>query len=142
MLRILFSSTLLLLMACSVEPEPIRYGRDACHACKMTLSDRRFGAEVVSAKGKAFKFDDVNCLAGFVKSGFLPKDQIALVLVINHAQPEKLIDAKTATFVYSSELRSPMRSDLAAFPSRAEAEKVASQMAGRVLTWEEALSMF
>lgn len=142
MLRILFSSILVLLMACAAEPEPIRYGRDNCYACKMTLSDRRFGAEVVSAKGKVFKFDDVNCLAGFLKSGFLPKDQQALVLVVSHAQPEKLIDARKAAFVYSAELRSPMRSDLAAFPSRAEAETVAKQVAGRVLTFEEALSMF
>ena len=38
--------------SCSAGPEPIRYGQDNCHHCKMTLTDKRFGAEIVTQKGK------------------------------------------------------------------------------------------
>ncbi|MDX1911017.1 MAG: hypothetical protein SFV22_06010, partial [Saprospiraceae bacterium] len=54
------------MVACSTGPEPIRYGQDNCHACKMTLTDRRFGAEIVTKKGKVYKFDDLNCLMGHI----------------------------------------------------------------------------
>src|SRR5690606_41654244 len=59
------------LQACSVGPEPLRYGEDACHSCRMTLMDKKFGAEVVSVKGKVFKFDDMNCMVNFLNSGTL-----------------------------------------------------------------------
>jgi copper chaperone NosL len=36
------------LAACTVEPEPLRFGKDGCHACKMTLMDSKFGAEIVT----------------------------------------------------------------------------------------------
>ena len=40
------------LTGCSTEPLPIRYGQDNCDFCKMTISDHRFGAEIVTKKGK------------------------------------------------------------------------------------------
>jgi len=56
-----------LLTACSHEPDPIRYGKDACAHCKMTIMDKRFSAELITAKGKVFKFDAAECMAGFLK---------------------------------------------------------------------------
>ena len=39
--------------SCSTEPEPLHYGTDVCHFCKMTLVDNKFGAELVTKNGKA-----------------------------------------------------------------------------------------
>ena len=35
------------------------------YTCKMTLVDKKFGAEVVTKKGKVYKFDDLNCMIKF-----------------------------------------------------------------------------
>ncbi|HSN59587.1 MAG TPA: hypothetical protein VLR49_01530, partial [Ferruginibacter sp.] len=40
------------LSSCSTDPQPLRIGQDNCDFCKMTISDKRFGAEVVTKKGK------------------------------------------------------------------------------------------
>ena len=56
------------LSSCSTEPEPIRIGKDNCQFCKMTISDKRFGAEIVTKKSKIFKFDDQHCLFYYMNS--------------------------------------------------------------------------
>ena len=107
----------LVFSACSVEPEPLIYGKDQCSSCKMTLMDRKFGAELVTAKGKIYKFDDLNCLFNFYNEGTLNKDDYQFKLVIDFSQPEKLINAETARYLKSTEIKSPMASQVAAFES-------------------------
>ena len=58
----------LLLTACSDEgswPEgmvAIKWDRDNCTRCKMSISDRRFAAEIRGGpKNTAYKFDDIGC---------------------------------------------------------------------------------
>jgi copper chaperone NosL len=88
----------------------LQYGKDACYACKMTLVDKKFGAEIVTKKWKVYKFDDLNCLVNFYNSGYEPDENIAHLLVIDFTQPEKLIDTKQTFFVKSDKLRTPMAS--------------------------------
>ena len=38
--------------SCNAGPVPIKPGKDNCQFCKMTISDIRFGAEIITAKGK------------------------------------------------------------------------------------------
>ena len=65
----LASIAALILSSCSVEPQAIAIGKDLCDECHMTIMDPKFGGEVVTKKGKVFKFDDVHCLIRFSKSG-------------------------------------------------------------------------
>ncbi len=68
-----------LISSCNTGPEPFKFGKDNCHFCKMTISDARFGAEIVTTKGKIYKFDDVKCMQGFIdqdKSIKLKKSKI------------------------------------------------------------------
>ena len=64
-LTILFIS--LLLSSCSAGPVPLKPGTDNCEFCKMTISDIRYGAEIITKKGKIFKFDDPQCAISFLK---------------------------------------------------------------------------
>lgn len=133
---------LISLYACNVGPEPLRYGEDACHTCKMTLMDKKFGAEVVSAKGKIFKFDDMNCMVNFLNSGTLAERDIAHRLVVDYATPEKLIAADNAFYLKSSEIRSPMASQVAAFERKADMERHLNTWRGIYLTWGELVTQF
>jgi len=105
----------LVFWGCSIEPEPLIYGKDQCHSCKMTLMDKKFGAELVTTKGKVYKFDDINCLFNFYNEGSVNKEDFRLKLVVDFSQPEKLIDAEKAVYLKSGEIKSPMASQVAAF---------------------------
>lgn len=130
------------IQACSVGPEPLRYGEDACHTCRMTLMDKKFGAEVVSVKGKVFKFDDMNCMVNFLNSGTLAERDIAYRLVVDYTVPEKLISAENAFYLKSDEIRSPMASQVAAFEQKADMDRHKGSWEGIYLTWGELVTQF
>lgn len=127
----------LLVVACSVEPEPLRYGKDGCHTCKMTLMDNKFGAEILTSKGKIYKFDDVNCLLRFYNSGAVPTEDVKGILIVDFSKPEKLIDATNAFYVRSESIKSPMASNVAAFGTSEDLEKLNADWNGIPLRWNE-----
>lgn len=129
-------------VACKVEPENIHYGTDGCHHCKMTLMDKRFGAEVVTAKGKVYKFDDVNCMMNYLSSGEVDERDIAFRLVIDYANPETLIDAREAFYLKSPQIKSPMASQVAAFSGKSTMEEFNTEWKGIYLTWGELVTQF
>ncbi|MBX2963895.1 MAG: nitrous oxide reductase accessory protein NosL [Cyclobacteriaceae bacterium] len=130
------------LLGCQVKPEPIVFGKDQCYACKMTIMDKRFGAEVVTTKGKVYKFDDVNCMIGFIDSEDVEDRDVAYKLVIDYAQPEKLIGAGEAFYIKSPEVRSPMASQVASFETDESKNEHKKQWNGIYLTWGELTTQF
>jgi copper chaperone NosL len=132
-----------LLAACSVKPEPISYGQDNCHLCKMTIMDKKFGAEVVTTKGKVFKFDEVNCMVNFLNSGYLDDRDVAFRLVVDYSQPGKLIAADEAFFIKSPDIRSPMASQVASFEKDESKNEFKKQWSNSIyLTWGELTTQY
>ena len=127
---------------CTVEPEPLVYGTDACHTCKMTLMDPKFGAEIVTKKGKVFKFDDVNCMLGFYHADFEEQGNIAHLLVVNFAQPTKLIDATNSWYLKSELIKSPMASGTAAFATQEEYSPYKKEWKAILMSWGETNTQF
>jgi copper chaperone NosL len=127
----------LFIISCSVEPEPIQYGKDACYHCKMTLMDNKFGAEVVSTKGKIFKFDDANCLVNFLNGEELADKDIAQCLITEYASPGVLVNAKTALYIKSEQIKSPMASNIAAFNNKTTLLHYNDTWKGEKLTWRD-----
>jgi len=125
------------LASCSVKPEPLILGKDACYTCKMTLMDERFGGEIVTKKGKVYKFDDLNCMINFSKSGYEPSENIALQLVVDYAHPGQLVDVQKTSYCKSDEIKSPMAGQAAAFEKKEDLERFNSEWKGTVLTWAE-----
>ena len=130
------------LISCSVEPEPLQYGEDACHTCKMTLMDKKFGAELVTKKGKVYKFDDVNCMLTFYNSGEVDPSGFLYRLVVDFSQPGKLVDASNAFYLKSSEIKSPMASQIAAFEKKEVLDESKEQLEGIYLVWGELVTQF
>jgi copper chaperone NosL len=128
--------------ACTVEPEPLAYGTDMCHTCKMTLMDDKFGAEIVTKKGKVYKFDDVNCMLGFYHSDFESQGEIAHLLVVDFAQPTKLIDATNSWYLKSELIRSPMASGIAAFATEEEYSLYKKEWKAILMSWGETNTQF
>lgn len=118
-------------LACTTNADPIRYGKDACEHCKMTIVDPKFSAAYVTQKGKTYKFDDLACLIGYQNEHHVADADMAQILVADFGKPGMLIDARTATFRQSDELRSPMGGNTAAFATPTKAENVV----GKPRTW-------
>jgi len=130
-----------LIAACSRAPDPIRYGKDACTHCKMTIMDKRFAAELITAKGKVFKFDAAECMAGFLKENpAITTDAKSVFLVNDFTKPGQFTDARKSFFLRDSSLSSPMGGNLAAFISRSAAEGAKRDKSAQVFGWTQLLS--
>jgi copper chaperone NosL len=115
---------------CEAKPEPIRYGQDECADCKMMIADQRFGAEIVTRKGRVVKFDDVGCLQSFIARGTVPPGEIHSRVVSDFNQPNHFLPLDNAFFLKNDAIKSPMRSDIAAFATEAEMQKVKERLGG------------
>jgi copper chaperone NosL len=134
---------LMTLWSCNAEPDPIQFGKDECSDCRMTLTDKRFGAEIMTKKGKSYKFDDLNCLAHFKKTGSLPATEIAAEYVVCFDKPGTFLKVNDALFLSGEQVRSPMRGDVAAFSSNNEMKKAKADLGGgKELTWEAVAKLF
>jgi copper chaperone NosL len=111
----LFILTTTLFISCKPEPVAIQFGHDSCDYCKMVIMDPKFGAELVTTKGKAFKFDDINCLLNYAEENQLSPEMVAHWLVIDFSKPESFIPADKAFYTRSVSIMSPMASRIASF---------------------------
>lgn len=131
---------LCVLGSCSHTPEPIQYGKDACAHCRMTIMDKRFAAEIMTGKGKIFKFDAVECLAGFIKDNpGIGSDEKSIFLVSDFNHPGQFIDARKSFFLGDNSLSSPMGGNLAGFSSRPSAETSKKDRSAIIYTWPQLL---
>ena len=71
----------------------------------MLITDARFGAVVVTSKGRTLRFDSVDCLLKYQEGA--AADQRS-VWVVDAAEPNHLIPFAQARFVRDDSLRPPM----------------------------------
>lgn len=128
--------------SCSTGPEPIAYGHDGCSYCEMTIMDQRYGTELVTDKGKIFKFDSVECLVRFIKEGEADQTNVKLVLLTPFTHPETLEDANQSLILHSQGIPSPMGMFLTAFKDELTARKFQEENGGTIYTWKELLVKF
>ena len=129
---------LLLFFSCNVGPKAINYGSDGCYFCKMTIVDKVHAAEIVTKKGKVYKFDATECMVNFIAD--FDASEIELHLSNNYTEPETLIDATRATFLISENIPSPMGAFLSAFKNKADAKKFQDEKGGELYSWTQLLS--
>ncbi len=125
------------LSSCTAGPEPIKTGFDNCYFCKMTISDVRFGAELVTKKGKVYKFDDVHCLLSYLKTKDTDPGNVKDYYLTNYAGAHQLIKVNTALLLKSEALRSPMGGNVAAFDNTDSLVTVQKRFPGNTLTWND-----
>jgi copper chaperone NosL len=124
-----------LLVSCQVEPEPIDYGTDVCHHCKMTIVDKKFAAQAVTEKGKVYNFDAIECLVQFVDER--SETKFAFVQTNSYLKPEERLNVKDAFFVKSPEIPSPMGAYLSAYGKREAAKNRADHPEAKIMNWSQ-----
>jgi copper chaperone NosL len=126
----------ILITGCNPKAEKIAFGKDSCAECKMTIMDSKFGAEIVTRKGKVYKFDDAHCVAVFLERRDVELDEIHQTLFIDYNNSNEFVKVGKVEFVVSSQFKSPMGGNAAAFQNATEAKKKAAEMDGsKVTNW-------
>ncbi|MFZ0491377.1 MAG: nitrous oxide reductase accessory protein NosL [Salegentibacter sp.] len=125
---------LLLFTSCQVGPEPVNYGSDHCQYCSMTIVDKQYASEIVTKKGKVYKFDAIECMVNYHKEH--PDQEVAMFLVSDFKDPGKLISAPPATFLLSDNIASPMAANIAGFSSEEAARKTQTEFGGELFSWD------
>jgi len=135
---LLFS--ILLFSSCNIQPQKIEYGKDACFYCRMNIVDKQHSAELVSNKGKAYKFDATECMINHLEE--IDTSEMKLFLVADYNNPGILLDANTATFIISENIPSPMGEYLSAVSTKEEALNLQKTKGGDLYNWEELIIHF
>jgi copper chaperone NosL len=128
-------------IGCDVTPSPLAYGVDQCAYCGMIIADPRYGAELLTRTGKAYKFDSIECLAAFVSERRVAEGDVHSLWVTDFTAPQQLLTTKNAFFLRSPQLHSPMGLGLGAFATQEALNTAQNQYGGEVYTWEEVLAV-
>ena len=119
-------------------PRPIALGVDACAYCRMTISDSRFGGEVVTSTGRVLTFDSIECLADWARGNQLAQPRTLHVIDLQH--PGSFVGVDSAAFLRATMIASPMGRSLVAFASPRAATEQQAMLGGRVMRWAEVLA--
>ena len=119
----------------SNEPKPIKINTDSCDFCKMTIANGKFGAELITKKGRYYKFDDLACMVQFAKSNTVVPYQS--FFVNDYSKSNTLIPAETAFFLKGGKINSPMRGNMAAFSTANEQNDFGKKLEAQTTTWSE-----
>ncbi len=113
---ILIVSIISVLSSCSVEPESINFGKDYCVSCKMMIADPKYGAELVTDKGRVYKFDAIECMLPYMKEN--SDTEFSYIMAIAYDKPKSLENVESLYFVKNKHFKSPMGKNLAAFANQ------------------------
>ncbi|MEO0197509.1 MAG: nitrous oxide reductase accessory protein NosL [candidate division WOR-3 bacterium] len=127
---------ILFILSCKVQykPEPIKVGEDICSYCKMVIMDKKFSAEIITKKGKVYKFDAIECMIAYYNEN---EEDIEKTYVTNFLNPDEFLDAKTAIYLRTPHIKSPMGMNLSAYKNIESAKKMLESKEGEILNWEE-----
>lgn len=131
-------------MSCSAEgPAPIRYGSDLCDHCRMTLSDVKYGAEMITRTNKVYKFDDINCMVNYLKANKEVAMKTNKLYVVDFKHEGQFADALNGFYFTSSSLNTPMGGQVAAFSNAADRDTMmASFSDAKMITWKEIQNLY
>lgn len=116
------AATAIVLAACGggvPRPATLDPRHDACRSCRMTVSDPRFAAQVVAPGDEPLFFDDIGCLATYLREE-APLPPGAIAYVADH-RTRAWVPASRATFTRVVRLETPMASHLVAHADAASA---------------------
>src|SRR5207244_5820765 len=94
--------------SCNIQPQAIEVGKVNCDFCKMTIMDTRFASELITTKGKIYKFDDAHCLLFYLHSGIIEKKEVKEIYFVDYSNPKQFISSSAAFLLKNEVLHSPM----------------------------------
>jgi copper chaperone NosL len=131
------AAIIVIVAACNPESKPIDYGADKCEFCRMSIVDKRFGGEIVTQKGKIFKFDAMECMVNYLDEHVEDESKLKFILTNTYDHPGELHNATVCTYLKSENMPSPMGKFLNPFKDSEEATRFQIQNTGSIFSWGE-----
>jgi copper chaperone NosL len=142
MKHLIFSILALVLISCAPENKKIQFGVDQCEHCKMTISDPKYGAEIVTDKGKIYLFDSIECLISYYsKVDKNISNEFKSLWTVDYLTKGDLIDAKKAKYLRSEALHSPMGLNIAAFKDKNSMSKFIKSDSDIVISFSDVMEI-
>ncbi len=118
---------MIFLAACAESgPQEINVGKDQCDNCKMTISEPKYATQLITEKGRVYKFDDISCLNDYEVSN--TETTTNAKTYVADFPTGKFIETSTATLIKGGDIKSPMGGNTQAFENKAAAEKAATDL--------------
>lgn len=108
---------------------------DMCSFCRMSISEKRYAAELIDDEGRVFKFDDIGCMANFIKQK--KTDATIHETFVMDFDRREWLKAENAIYVRSSELKTPMNGGMIAFKEQSSAAAAVAKYHGTTLQFAE-----
>ena len=108
---------------------------DMCSFCRMSISEARYAAELIDAEGEVLKFDEIGCMANFIKQK-REHASIRATFVMDFERREWL-EGESARYVRSSEFKTPMSGGIVAFKDESSAEAAVAKYNGTLVSFAE-----
>lgn len=122
--------------SCSASgPRPVKINEDACAYCKMTVTDPAFAAQLTTAKGRQYIFDDVACMMGFKKEN--ASVEHAHYYIADFCSPSDFVNMDHAILLQSDSLRSPMGGNVAGFALQDSAMVYKAKYGAAEIKWAD-----
>ena len=131
-----------MLAACSSapatpEPAKIHYGETMCADCGMIINEPKFAGSIAVEESpgryQSLPFDDIGDMLAYLRKH---SEIIPAGVWVHDYTSEEWIDATTAYYVESEQIKTPMGHGLAAFATQAAAETFAAEVDGKTLDWD------
>jgi copper chaperone NosL len=114
------------------QPRALDLNADLCAFCKMNVSDPRFAAQLVTAKGRTYMFDDIRCLRDYLAD---QSNAGHMAYVSDFCAPGQWVSAEAAILLESPAFQSPMGGNTAAFALRDSASVYQARHSATPATW-------
>jgi copper chaperone NosL len=118
--------------------EPIKLNADNCDFCKMSIADGKYAAEVITQKGRVYKFDDISCMTNYCKEN--SNGKIGAYYVSDFSQDNYLIPAETAFFLSGGTIKSPMHGGIIAFSKDNDAKEFGKKLNAKSIAWNSIIT--
>lgn len=117
-----------------VLPQAIDEEIDVCEVCYMMVPDNGFGAQIVDSNGKAYKFDDIGCMAMYIND-YQPEGQA----YTRDYYTNEWFEIEKSLFVLTEDVETPMNYGYVSFGSRTNLDKFLTESNGAEMTWGDVL---
>lgn len=124
---------LLFFSSCDQKPQAVRLNKDNCSYCEMTISDLRFAAELITDKGKIYKFDDLSCMLSHMNEN--SEQKYKGIYISDFLAPNTLSDVNTMTLIKGEHVGSPMGGNMAAFSNPDSAAIWEGRLGAEKIEW-------
>lgn len=114
-----------------LEPAPLDTHDEVCALCRMPVSDVSFSSQVVAPGELPYFFDDLACLANFLKQGKAAAGAVAFVA--DH-RTDQWVRAEAAVYTRVPGLSTPMGSHFVAHADAASRDQDALARGGTPVT--------